>query len=453
MPATPAFTLRAFALVAGVVLGSGCSPREASPDASSEARSTSKRKAAPSEASPEAVIPARFHGTWRFVLDSPGGRLPFLVEIDAKGGALVDEHERFAFDAVEVRDQQIRLELAHYDSVLEGRWSVDAREEAQIVGTWRRRAPGPGGLTQMSFHAEPNAHERFVVEHEQLRPLSGRWSLTFSEDDGSTYAGLAELQTRHGPGAEPWVEGTILTDTGDYRYLEGALVEDQLQLAVFDGAHAFSFRAKLDEGELVDGHFWSRDSYHATFAGTPVEAGASTGLADPFEIVELTASDGRFHFDFHQLGGGSLTQDDPRFVGKVVLVELFGTWCPNCNDQAPLMSEWYAEYHGRGLEMVGIAFEFSGDEQSDMDMVQRYARRYDVDYPLLLGGTSDKKSAALRVPDLSEVAAYPTTIFIGRDGKVRRVYSGFSGPATGEAFEVLKTEFREEIEGLLAESP
>ena len=151
------------------------------------------------------------------------------------------------------------------------------------------------------------------------------------------------------------------------------------------------------------------------------------------------------------LGGGRLNQDDARFAGKVVVAEVFGTWCPNCNDQAPLMSRWYEEYSERGLEMVGIAFEFTGEEDEDLDMLGRYADKYAVDYPLLLGGTSDKTQAGAQLPDLSAVQSFPTTIFIDRHGRVRGVYSGFSGPATGEAYENLQIEFRGQIEKLLAE--
>jgi thiol-disulfide isomerase/thioredoxin len=445
----------------------GCSPSavDAVPSADAEAAPPAPDPASVRAEGAKDLDEERFHadfqeglrtdpsGDWRFVLDSPGGPLPFVVELDGSGGgALVDSHERLPLSAVSFDDGQLRIELEHYDSVLEGKLTVDEHDLRSIAGTWRRRSPGKEAFTQMSFRAsELHDGSRFEVDRSTLQPLSGMWQLTFSEKDGSTFAGLAELRTQDRPDGTPWIEGTILTDTGDYRYLEGIVSSGVLKLSVFDGAHAFLFSARLDGEDLVDGHFWSRDAYHATFGGEKTTSEARSGLADPFDIVELTSTDGRFHFDFPRLGGGRFTHDDPTLEGKVVIVEVFGSWCPNCNDQAPLMSQWYREYAPRGLEMVGIAFEFTGEPAKDMDMLGRYATRYAVEYPLLLGGTSDKKEAGKRVPDLSNVASYPTTIFIGRDGKVSKIYSGFSGPATGAAFDELKSAFRAEIEGLLAQ--
>lgn len=391
---------------------------------------------------------ARIQGRWRAELDSPGGSLPFFFELDAHGGALVDAHERLPLSSVTLNAGVLRLEIEHYDS------SIELHEVADNswAGTWRRRAPGLDATTQMKVTARPHADgPRFDHNPSQLQELSGTWQLTFTEDDDSTYAGLARLQTVTHADGGPTIEGTIITDTGDYRYLEGSREGDTVRLSVFDGAHAFLFEAQYKNDALTDGHFWSRDSYHATFTGVPADPAKSHGLADPYAITKLTADDGRFRFDFPMLGGGRLADDDPRFAGKVVVVEIFGTWCPNCNDQAPLMSQWHREYSERGLSLLGIAFEFSGDEASDMEMLGRYAKRYSVKYPLLLGGTSDKKKAAQSLPDLSNVAAYPTTVFIGRDGTVRKIYSGFSGPATGEAHTTMKAAHTKLIETLLAE--
>ena len=384
-------------------------------------------------------------GRWRFELASPGGPLPFFVELEGGGGALVDAHERLPFSSVEVDGSRVRLEIAHYDSVLEGHL-----EGGMLRGEWRRRSPGKGQYTVMPFEARPaTGQARFQAAEGTRGVLDGDWNLRFTEEDGGSFEGQARLRSVDA-GGTPGVEGTILTDTGDYRFLEGARIGDELHLSVFDGAHAFLFTAHIEGEALVDGHFWSRDSYHATFEGTPPPADASA-LADPMSIVELRSEDGRFHFDFPQLGGGRLDEADPRFDGKVVLIEVFGTWCPNCNDQAPLMSEWHRTYGPRGLEVVGIAFEFTGDRDDDMEMLARYAERYEVDYPLLLGGSNDKAEASKALPDLSRVAAYPTTIFVGRDGTVRSIYSGFSGPATGPAYERLQAQFESTIETLLAE--
>jgi thiol-disulfide isomerase/thioredoxin len=142
---------------------------------------------------------------------------------------------------------------------------------------------------------------------------------------------------------------------------------------------------------------------------------------------------------------------DERFRDKVVVVNIFGSWCPNCNDEAPLLEDWYRRYHDRGLEIVGLAFEFTGDRERDARMVRKFARRHGIEYPLLLAGTSDKAVAARTLQHLDRLVAYPTTVFIGRDGKVRRIHSGFAGPGTGEHHERLVRELETLLESLLAE--
>ncbi|MEM7152899.1 MAG: TlpA disulfide reductase family protein [Myxococcota bacterium] len=443
--------------ILALFLAAGCTGQSSS----GESTPKTKTEATPPDVAPKPVIkppevvaehsvPRAWQGRWRFELDSPGGKLPFFVELEAKRGALVDAHERLPFSSVTAWAQSLRLEIDNYDSTLELR--PDEARPGALSGTWRRRSPGKDSYTEMSMSAVKSAEGlRFSDTEAPLQPLDGRWRLTFAESDGSNYTGVATLRTVKTL-SQSTIEGTITTDTGDYRFLEGVVAGDQLMLSVFDGAHAFLFRATVEDGALRDGHFWSRDTYHATFLGDPVEGEGAAGLADPYEIVSMTADDRRFRFDFPMLGGGRLNNDDDRFAGKVVVAEIFGTWCPNCNDQAPLMSQWYAKYREQGLEMVGIAYEFTGDEADDMEMLRRYAKRYDVKYPLVLGGTSGKKGASESLPDLSKVAAYPTTLFIGRDGTVRKIYSGFSGPATGAAYDELKRDHEALMEQLLAEA-
>ncbi len=174
-------------------------------------------------------------------------------------------------------------------------------------------------------------------------------------------------------------------------------------------------------------------------------------LPDAWKEVGLTNPEGKFRFSFPDLAGQPVTLDDPRFAGKVVIVNLFGSWCPNCNDEGPYLADLHKRYRDRGLEIVGLAFEVTGDANRDREFVRRFGERYGISYPLLLAGTNDKKEAGAALPDLTRVASFPTTVFLGRDGKVRKIHSGFDGPGTGEHFAELKKEFEGLIESLLAE--
>jgi thiol-disulfide isomerase/thioredoxin len=246
------------------------------------------------------------------------------------------------------------------------------------------------------------------------------------------------------------VTGTFLTPTGDYRYLAGSYEGGLLRLSTFDGAHALLFTAHTQGDGTLQGDFWSRDSYHATWTARRVAAGQPV-LPDAWSQVGLTNQEGRFGFRFPDLEGRSVASTDPRYAGRVVLVNVFGSWCPNCNDEAPLLAEWYRRYHGRGLEIVGLAYEYTGNAARDTLFVRKFAARHGITYPLLLAGTSDKKLAGKTLPDLTAVLAFPTTVFLGRDGRVRKIYSGFAGPGTGEHHQELVAELERLIEKLLRE--
>jgi thiol-disulfide isomerase/thioredoxin len=397
----------------------------------------------------------RFLGEWRAVLRSPGGGLPFGLVIEPHpereglAAFMANGNELVPFSNVTVEEREITLEVEGYDSRITAQLGGET-----LKGEWTKTVPE--GESTMRFSAAPGPSPRFLPADKppvEGAPdsVAGDWSIVFTEEDGTTYPGRGEWTL----GERTTVLGTILTDTGDYRYLEGRYDAGYLRMSVFDGAHAFLFSAAWSDGALR-GDFWSRESYHATFVATPLAEGDADGLPDPWSVVESTSRDGQLHFSFpdhSDMSGAPVTDADPRFDGKVVIVDLFGSWCPNCNDQAALLSRWHERWAPKGLAVVGLAFEMTGDAERDAEMVKRYADRHGVSYPLLVAGTSDKQEAGTRLPGLSKVASYPTTIFIGRDKKVRKIYSGFAGPATGDHHAVMVKDSEALIESLLAEPP
>ena len=394
-------------------------------------------------------------GRWRGVLESPGGELPFGLEIahGADGGwsaEILNGEERAEVSGVEVDGQEVRFAFDTYDAEIVA--TLSGGEDggpAELNGRWSKTVPG--GMSELGFHARRGEGYRFQpgpdASGDTPVSVAGVWSVRFQDENGTEPA-RAELDQ---DGAT--VTGTFLTPTGDYRFLAGRYEGGHLRLSTFDGAHAFLFHARAGSGapDTLEGDFWSRDTYHATWTAERTDDPGEASLPDPWSQVQLTNDEGRFRFAFPDLDGETLAQDDPRFAGKVVLVNIFGTWCPNCNDEAPLLARWARDYRDRGLEVVGLAYEFSGDPERDRRQLRRFAERYGIDYPLLLAGTSDKTDAAATLPDLSAVLAYPTTVLIDRRGKVRSIYSGFSGPGTGEHYHRLVDEMEGRLESLLAE--
>lgn len=395
---------------------------------------------------PQEPAPLDPTGTWRAVLASPGGDLPFGVRIErgAEGltAAILNGPEAAPVSDVVLDGDSLELAFRWYDSRIRARFEGPDR----LVGTWTK-THHHGSEARMAFSADRGAVARFPPPGESgaadaLPSVAGDWDVVFTDEETSEPA-RAEL-TQQGDR----VLGTFLTTTGDYRYLEGDYRRGVLRLSTFDGAHAFLFHATARPDGTLEGDYWSRDTYHAHWTGQPIAANVEN-LSDGWHRVGLANDEGRFTFSFPDLDGRTVSLSDPRFVGKVVLVNLFGSWCPNCNDEAPLLAEWSRRYRNRGLEVVGLAYEMTGDPERDRTFVARYRDRYGIDFPLLLAGTSDKAEAAETVPDLAAVLAFPTTVFIGRDGKVASIYSGFSGPGTGAHHDELVAQMEGTIERLL----
>lgn len=378
---------------------------------------------------------------WRAVLECPGGEIPFgleLAETDRGPRAvLVNGPERRVLDRVEREGARLVIHCDPYDSRLEATLAEDGRT---MTGEWIRYRTADTE-TRLPFRATAGGADRFPPNDgaPSADRFAGRWRVKFSASDDPAVAILA------GDGAE--VHGTFLTTLGDYRWLAGDARGDTLRLSVFDGAHAFLFTAKLDADGRLAGDFWSRDSWHETWTA---ERDESAALPDAFALTHWTGAVPLGKLVFPDLAGERRSLADPAFAGKARLIVLFGSWCPNCYDQSAYLVELRRRYGDAGLAVQGLAFEFGDDLERQTDVLERYRDHHGIDFPILVAGTSDKAAASAAFPVLDRVRAYPTTLFLDRTGRVRAVYTGFSGPATGAAHERLKQRFEGLIEDLLA---
>ncbi len=371
-------------------------------------------------------------GAWKAVLDLAGGPLRFGVVLDPTGGRwtgrLCNGSRCEPFSTVRVRGDSVTLEMADYAAAIQVRISGDS-----LTGEYRN--VGSRGPRVIPFRA---ARGEWPVEPGPDR-LVGRWDASFFGDWG-TSPRVFELRN----GARG-LEGTIISNSGDYGHFWGRAHADSFSIAHFDGSFVYLLTGRL-AGDTLRGTFHA--GLRTQTSWTAVRSTGRPHLKPPTEVTRAdTASP--FRFAFPDLGGRVITQDDPRFRGKVVLVDIFGTWCPTCHDAAPTLVRLWRKYHARGLQIVGLAYEVTGDTAIDGRLVRRYRDKFDIPYPLLLGGISDAQEAAATLPQLHGFGAFPTTIFLGRDGKVKRVHAGFYGPATGDRHRQLVAEFEREVERLL----
>jgi len=260
--------------------------------------------------------------------------------------------------------------------------------------------------------------------------------------------------------------GTFLTTTGDHRFLAGRIDREQpgpgsllasddgtarfgLRLSCFDGSHAFLYSALTQPDGTLAGDFWSGGRFHDTWTAVRDEHAA---LPDAFSLTRAVPGGNANELVFPDLEGQPRRLSEPEFAGKLRVIEIFGSWCPNCADEAAELAELQAKYGPRGLKLVGLAFELTGDRARDAELVRRYAARHGANWPMLLAGVQDRKKASTALAGvIDELRAWPTTLFVDAAGKVRAVYTGWSGPATGEANAQQRAQIEKLIESLLAE--
>ncbi len=381
-------------------------------------------------------------GKWRGVLHSPGGELPFGIEITQDNGIystkILNGPERVDTSSTTFENNHLLISMSWFDAVIEAKMIDGGRK---LSGTWEKTASGQNKSSSLPFTASRGYEHRFMQETHQAKitAATGSWKVVFSDEDSDSKA-IAEFSQEG-----QIVNGTFLTATGDYRYLTGVANDGKLQLSAFDGAHAFLFKANINGDKINNGHFWSRDSYHATWIAH--KSDDTTGyLQNSWEMNKAT---GKVEFTFENIDGKTVSLTDERFKNKPVLINLFGTWCPNCNDEAPVLARLYDQYHPKDLEIIGLAFEFTEDKQRDKKQLAIFKKRHGINYPLLLAGGNDKSSATKVLGFLDKVKSYPTTLFLDRNHDVVKINTGFSGPGTGEHYTQLVNELEDEIKKLL----
>lgn len=382
-------------------------------------------------------------GSYRAVLTLPGGELPFGLELAQESGAwvgfLVNGTERVRVDDVTIDGRRLEMHMPGFGNRLTAKLKR-GRLAGEVV-----LVKGGGKEQRIPLAASRGESYRFIKEpHTDNADVSGRWAVTFTDQDGEQTRAVAEFQQKFHE-----VAGTFLLLTGDHRYLAGEVRDDELYLSAFDGAHAFLYKAKVTPAGELAGTFWSGLAWREDFAA---RRDASARLADADAITAIRDDTWTLGFTFPDESGQAVSLADARFRDRIIIVTLAGSWCPNCHDEAAFLAPFYREQRARGVEIVALMFEHFGDFERAARAVKSFRAKFAIEYPTLIAGTSDKDDAASKLPQLNGVYAYPTTLFVDRKGRVRRIYTGFSGPATGVHYEELTTSFVNTVDSLLAES-
>ena len=171
----------------------------------------------------------------------------------------------------------------------------------------------------------------------------------------------------------------------------------------------------------------------------PTDPRQQTTVKDPNEPLT---------FSFPDLAGKIVSNTDSQFRGKVVIVAVGGSWCPNCHDEASFLVSLYKKFHSKGLEIVNLDFE-QGDPDTDTARLKAFIAHYGIPYPVLTAGTTDQ--LAEKIPQGVNLNCWPTSFFIGRDGLVKETHAGFAGPGNTVGHAALEHDVTGLVEKLLAE--
>jgi thiol-disulfide isomerase/thioredoxin len=367
-------------------------------------------------------------GTYRAVLKIQDNQeLPFIFEV--KNDSLLtvlNADEIIYVDEITYYKDSVRIQMPVFEGYIIAKIEDNFLKGSFIKPSLDRIVP---------FKATKNS-VRFSSKNKASKNITGNWKTVFSENSADEKYIAKGIFNQN----EDKVTGTFRTTTGDYRYLEGIVDGDSLKLSTFDGAHAFLFTAKVTDSTL-NGFFYSGNHWKEPFTAK-LNNGYELPNVNNLTFIKEGYED--FDFSFPDTRGRIVSLSDPKFQNKAVIIQIMGTWCPNCLDESKFLVNYLKENPTKKIEVIALAFEVAKTREIAFKRIKRLKERVGIKYPVILaqyGSLADKKLAQQKLPWLNHLISYPTTIFIDKKGKVRKIHTGFNGPATGKKYKDFKQEF------------
>ena len=379
-------------------------------------------------------------GIWRAAIFSQGQEIPFLMEIEKTehgglAGYLINGEERIRLDTITRTGDSLHIPMHVFDS------GISARLEGGLLtGFYIRHDVAD---YRLPFEARHGIRDRFPLSSvEPEANFNGKWRTYFiSGSDSSMAIGIFRQGGRQ-------IEGTFLTKSGDYRFLSGIVEGNIMQMSTFDGSFIYLFRARMQNNGIISGEFWSGKSGYRKWVAFRDE---DAQLPDPYTLTGMRYSDEPLGFRFPNPDGQLIGLDDERYRNKPVVVEIMGTWCPNCMDESRFLAEWYSNNKGRGVEVIGLAFERKDDFTYGAERIRRSKEKLGIGYEILFAGSTSEESRRNALPLIEKLASYPTTIFLDRQHHIVKVHAGFSGPGTGAYYDEFVAEFESTMDQLIGD--
>ncbi len=352
---------------------------------------------------------------------------------------IINGKERIKVDSVRMTADSIIIKMPLFESYFKA-----AMNKNIWTGVWFKETSK--GTQQIPFTARPTATRFPLSNGAATISITGRWEADFASDSGKAINAVAEFQQQGNT-----LNGSFLTTTGDYRYLSGIVTGKQLKLSTFDGSHAFLFTADITgKNKIINGKFYSGKTFVDQWTA---ERKSSAVVPPNASAMYLKPGETSLNFRFPDLDSNLISINDERFKNKVVVIQLMGSWCPNCMDETAFLSDYYKANKNRGVEVLGLAYEYSSNFARAKQGLLKFRNRLNVQYPLLFTGVtvSDEQRTEKTLPQVTPIKVFPSLIIIDKKGVVRKLDNGFYGPGTGIHYEQYKKEFNETINQLLSE--
>ena len=382
-------------------------------------------------------------GPWRGELSHMGGALPFNFIIQKGSEAkrfninLQNGAEKFNLGESFFRGDSLIIPFDLYDSEI----SCALSSPNQMNGYWTKKRNGKA-IFRIPFQAIAGSTQRFIAPAAANVNVTGKYIADFWADESSHSPGVLILDQKGNH-----VTGTVLKPSGDYRFLQGNVIADSLFLSYFDGSGVYLFKTKVTKSK-IEGLFYTGLAGKRNMIA---QKDAKASLPDLKKLTYLKPGFDRVSFKLPTPDGRSISLSDARYQNKVVIIELMGSWCPNCIDESRFLAPFYRKYQSKGVEVIGMAFEYSPDIAVSGPKIANFKKKIGIDYEVVFAGTPNDETIAQVLPMLHKINGYPTTFIIDKKGIVREIHTGFTGPGSGVYYTDWIQEFEKTIQTLLNE--
>jgi thiol-disulfide isomerase/thioredoxin len=370
-------------------------------------------------------------GLWKFSLKTPHTEVPVIIDLNFKSqnaqGTILNGKENIPLQNIKIQPGKIVIPLQTYEITME----LQIKGPRILEGQWIRHNKNPKII--LPIKGVYGIGERHQYKKSSFQKIDGKWQMDITDESGKSSSGILIIEQN---GQK--LNGSLLTETGDFRFMEGYISGNSFELSSFDGMFNYNFKGKIFENNLEASLL---STYKLILKGIKNE---NATLKDPYSLTQFQ---GKLDFNFPDLSGKMTSLN--LFKNKPVIIQIFGSWCPNCIDEMNFLIPWYQDQKNKDIEIIALAFERSLNQKLAKAQLLKVQNKFQVPYPLLLAGSTAEDKPESLIKGLKNFVSFPTMIFLNKRHEILKIHAGFSGPSTGEYFIKWQQEFRNNVDLIL----